>query len=271
MGKWFWSYINSDNLIFVGILSAGVAVMYLCTIAFKALRMILAEKKRNILWLFDGCFGPCMFFVLTTAYSGAYSFLRIPALSTAAIEQTFGILLYVNAGWLILSLGKRVLIVLFKVVSQNTMRIYTIAWLVGIGVGIIVLYYRFYAALIFSAIVAIVFIVLVNEITRIAPEIRLGQEETSPRRLIMTHIYIATSETDEAVKRALQAIKQAIETVDGTEKGPYASLAGFTRGAFDILVRYYISVPEKLDEIKQEVNLAIIRTLKDINVKLSER
>jgi small-conductance mechanosensitive channel len=270
MGKWLQSYFNTDNLIFLGILIAGVAIIYVCTIALKSMRMILVEKKRDLVWLLDGCFGPLMFFILATAYGCAYSFLRLPMLSLDALERTLGILLFIDAGWAILNVGKGTLIALFKVVSQSVMRIYTIVCLIVISAVIIALYYQFYSALILGAIIAILFVLLVNEITRIAPEIRPRQEETLPRRLIMTHIYIATSETDEAVKRALQAIKEAIEATDGTEKSPYASLAGFTHGAFDILIRYYISVPEKLDEVKQEVNLAIIRKLRDINIKLSE-
>ncbi|MBN2620731.1 hypothetical protein JXB22_06520 [candidate division WOR-3 bacterium] len=271
MGDRLQSYFSTNNMIFIGILIAGLAIMYVCAIAFKALRIVFAEKKKRLLWLFDGCFGPLMFFILVTGYGCAYSFLHLPVLSPDALERAFGILLFINAGWVILNVGKGALIALFRVVSRNVMRIYTIACLIAASAVIIALYSQFYPALIVSAILAILFVLLVNNITRIAPEIRPGQDETSPRRLIMTHIYIATSETDEAVKRALQAIREAIEATEGAEKCPYASLAGFTHGAFDILIRYYISIPERLDEVRQEVNLAIIRKLRDINIKMSER
>jgi hypothetical protein len=271
MNGWLNYYFNTSNLIFIGILFAGFVIMYLCTIALKALRALVADSRKGLLWLFDGFFGPLMMFIAVTAYSIAYSFLKLPFLSSSMIERTPGILLFINGGWLLLSGGKHSLIRIFRVLNQKFLTVYMIGCVLATGAVIALLYYQYYPALLLSAVVTVVFILLVIEITRIAPEIRPGAEGATPRRLIMTHIYLATSETDEAVKRAVHAIKEAIESIDGTEKGPYASLAGFTHGAFDILVRYYVTVPEKVDQIKQEVNLSIIKKLRDINIKLSER
>jgi small-conductance mechanosensitive channel len=271
MGAWFDAYVTTDNLIFLGILLAGFVAMYFCAIALKALRALVIENNKDLLWLFDGFFAPLMLFIVITAYSIAYSFLKLPFISPDMIERTPGILLLVNAGWVFVRGGKHMLMRIFKVLNQKVLRYYMAGCVVITGVVIALMHYRHYPALVASAIMAVIFILLVIEVTRIAPEIRSGAEDAAPRRLIMTHIYLATSETDEAVKRAIQAIKEAIEATDGTEKGPYASLAGFTHGAFDILIRYYISMPDKLDQVKQEVNLNIIKKLRDINIKLSER
>jgi|GEM_PF-2715394 len=271
MTRGFGYYFSLTNLIFVGILIAGFAIMYVCAIALKALRAVIAEKKKYLLLLFDGLFGPFMMFVVITAYSCAYTFLRLPFVSADMLGRTPGILLLINAGWLLMSGGEKAFITILKVINQKILTIYSIICIVATAMIIVILYYEVYPALILSLILAAIFIMLVNEITRIAPELHTGSEQLSSRRLIITHIYIATSETDEAVKRAIQAIKQAIEATEGTEKQPYASLTGFTHGAFDILVRYFITTPEELDQIKQQVNLAIIRKLGDINVKLSAR
>lgn len=264
-------YLSTDNLIFIGIMIAGFAVMYVCTVGLKALRIVVSEKRQNLLLLFDALFGPVMFFVMITAYSCAYTFLRVPFLSPHMLERTPGILLLVNAGWLLLSVGKKLLITIFKVLNQRLLAVYTVACLVVVGAIILLIYHQYYPAMILSAILTVLFILLVNEITQIAPELQTHQDQLSSRRLIISHIYIATSETDDAVKRAIHAIKEAIDATEGTEKGSYAALTGFTHGAFDLLVRYYIESPENLDQIKQEVNLAIIRKLRDIDVKLSER
>lgn len=260
--------LSIGNLYFLLIMLAAILITYFISILLNNIIFFVENKQPSILWIFYSISGPFLMFILNAAYGIGYYYLTLPSTLKNLLEHSVNILLIINLGWLVINFIPTLLLKIVQALSFKMARIIRIFLTVFWVILIILLFYTQYIALIFGTIVATLFSLIVQKIIS-APKPKLREKVVIPKKLVMTHLYISTAETHQTVSEAVNLIKEAINEIDGTGDNPHASLSAFKPGAFDILIKYDIKNVEKIGEIKEKVNLNIIKKLNDRNIKFS--
>jgi hypothetical protein len=260
--------LAAGNLYFILIIGAAIFINYLIVFLMKAITANIDEKKANKLWIINIVKGPFMILIINAGYGFGYSYLELPLSMRPALGNTTNILWVINLGWLAFNSVHGIVVRLFKAVPVGTIRFINFFVICIWTILIFILFRGQYIALLIAIAWSVVFIFVIQKFIVTVHRPAITKKVVIPKRLIMTHIYLASSETDEAVARALKFIKEAIQEVKGTEDNPRATLSGFTKGGFDILIKYFVIEPENMEQIKERVNLNIIK-LNQGNIKLS--
>jgi len=257
-----------SNLYFILLMVAAIVINYLISTLINTARLLIERKNSNIISIINSITGPLLMFFLNAAYGIGYDYLSLPLSLEASLKHSPAILLIINGLWLAINIIPELLMKIFKALTPVKIKLIKRGLILAGLILIIILFYAHYVAILASALLAVIFFLIAQKITLI-PKPTFAEKATIPKRLITTHLYISTKETHESVKQAIELIKSSICEIENTGENPRASLSGFTPGAFDILIQYYITAPEKIDEVKELVNLNIIKKLNEKNINFS--
>lgn len=261
--------LTIGNLYFVLFMCGAIFISYLFSVIVITILSIKDGKPGIASMIADIFEGPFMFFIFNAAYGLGYFYLTIPEPAHQILEISVNILFVINLAWLFYRGVTIVFVRSFKAVVPQHLKILKIAITVASVVALVVLFRNHPVALLFSVVIALLFMFIIHRVILTVPAPPLTRKVAVTKKLITTHLYIATSETDESVMRAIGLIREAISEAEGTGEDARASLSGFTTGAFDIVIRYYVTQPQEIDQIKERVNLNIIKKIRDSGIKLS--
>ena len=178
------------------------------------------------------------------------------------------IFLFINIGWFLFKLIPTLLLKVFRALHGNVIKFTKILIVLLWAILLIVFYAPQYIALLVGAALALMFAFIADKLITM-PKPRIIKPAVIPKKIVITHIYISTKMTHEAVSQAIQLIKEAINEIEGTGEEPQVSLSAFKPGAFDIVVKYTVLKAEIVSTIKEKVNINIIKKLNENNIELS--
>ncbi len=257
-----------NNLYFILLMVAAIVINYLISTLLNTTRLFMEKKKPGLISIIDSISGPLLMFFLNAAYGIGYDYLSLPLSFEIYLRHSPSILLIINGLWLAYNIIPELLIKIFKALTPAKVKFIKRGLVLASLILIIILFHAHYIAILASVFVAIIFFFIAQKIA-VIPKPSFAEKVVVPKRLITMHLYISTKETHDSVKQAIDLVKNSISEIQNTGENPRVSLSGFTPGAFDILIQYYIMDPERIDEIKEQVNLNIIKKLKEEKVQFS--
>jgi hypothetical protein len=260
--------VTANNLIFILVLCAGVFLTYLAALAIDALGSVLEEKRPRAIWLLDAATHPFLMFILNIAIGVGLGFAYLPAAWRQVVDPLPTIILFINLLWFGYNLLQSFVINILRNIADRIKKAILIVAILAMVLLLIVLFYQSYAALITSALLSLLFALIIQKIVAMRKPKLVGKV-VIPKKMVISHIYISTGETHDKVSSAIDLIKQAMAEVPDIGKDPQASLSGFVPGAFDVLVKYFIEKPENFDAKKNDVNLNIVKKLNENGIKIS--
>jgi hypothetical protein len=261
-------FVSSDNLIFILILCAGVFVTYLAALAIDALASVLEEKRPRAIWLLDAATHPFLMFILNIAIGVGLGFAYLPPNWRAVVDPLPTIILFINLLWFGYNFLQFFVINVLRRLADRMKKAILIMAILIMVLLLIVLFYQSYTALITSALLSLLFALIIQKIVAMRKP-KLVDKVVIPKKMVISHVYISTAETHDKVSSAIELIKQAMVEVPDIGKDPQAMLSGFVPGAFDVMVKYFIERPENFDAKKNDVNLNIIKKLNENGIKIS--
>lgn len=203
--------------------------------------------------------------VFVTGYSLAYNFLTLPfwydLLSRSALFLT-----YLTFSWFLVNLIT-VLFSLFVVKGIKLIRTLLIVIFLFVSS---VLFLSTPLVLAIGAVLAVLFYFLIHRIASLPTPgfVQLVDEHKTYPRLIQIHLFLSPKMTGEKIERTLNLIKEAIADIKGTGEERTAIFCGFAPSGLDILIKYYIVDHARLDQIKNDVNLTIVKKLNEAGIEL---
>lgn len=255
-----------NNLYFLLIMFATILFAYLIAVILNTFEIVVEESKPILRWIIVFLSLPFLMFIFNVGYGIGYPFLSLPPAWKNALNHSVSIVLIINGMLLIFNV-----ISLFYVIKKLKFRIIRTVQIIYAVCCIGILFLLFYTnlgALIFSFALTVLFFFGSQRLLSIRKP-KIIEKPVIPKRLIITHIYPSITESHEKITEAIKLIKEAISEIPGTGDIAQVSASGFTPGAIDLLIKYYIIDSEKLEEIKSEVNLNIIKKLNEKNIKLA--
>jgi len=168
--------------------------MYLLAMLLNTLQQVIEAKQRSLLWIFEGLEKPLLMLLLNTAYILGSSSMKIPFISSVQIDHTLDILLLMNIAWFSITLGTSILVTIFKALPRQIIKYFAGALVIIWIIVITALHLPYYPALIMGALFGGLFMFLAARASDMAPRQRIASQEVISKRLIITHIYISTSE-----------------------------------------------------------------------------
>jgi hypothetical protein len=260
--------VSADNLFFILILCAGVFLAYLATLGIDALATLLEDKKPRAIWVLDAATQPFLMFILNVAVGIGLGFARLPPSWRAVTEPLPTIILFINLLWFIYNFLQTFVLNVLRRMADRWKKTILTAAILAMVILVIVVFYQTYAALITSALLSLLFVLIIQKIVAMRKPKLVGKV-VIPKKMVISHVYISTSETHDKVSGAIDLIKRAIGEIPDIGKDPQVSLSGFVPGAFDVMVKYFIEQPENFDGKKNDVNINIIKKLNENGIKIS--
>jgi hypothetical protein len=260
--------LSSNNLLFILILLAGVFLTYLAALAIDTLGNLLEEKRPRAIWLLDAATQPFLMFILNFAVGVGYGFVNIPATWRTVADPLPTIILFINLLWFVYNFLQSFIFNVLRRMADRMKKIILFTVILAMVVLVIVLFYQSYVALIASALLALLFVLIIQKVVAMRKP-KLVDKVVIPKKMVISHVYISTTETHDKVSGAIELIKQAMAEIPDIGKDPQATLSGFVPGAFDVMVKYFIERPDKFDAKKNDVNLNIIKKLNENGIKIS--
>jgi hypothetical protein len=260
--------LSSNNLVFILILCAGVFMTYLAAMAIDALGSMLENRRPRAIWLMDAATQPFLMFIMNVAIAVGLGFAVLPLSWRPVVEPLPAIMLFINLLWFGYNLWQSFVLNVLRRMADRAKKTILIATILAMILLLIVIFYQAYIALVTSALISLFLVLVIQKIVTLRKP-KLVEKVVIPKKMVISHVYISTSETHDKVSGAIALIRQAIAEIPDIGKDPQATLSGFVPGAFDVVVKYFIERPENFDGKKNDVNLNIIKKLNENGIKIS--
>jgi hypothetical protein len=262
------SVVSASNLWFVLILLAGIFLTYLVAMAIETLVQYIEDRNPRAVWVLDTATQPFLMFILSVSYGIGFTFLVLPGTWKMSIDASPTIILLINFFWLAFNFLQILITSVARRWSDKLKRAILAVIVVIFAIITIVLFYQSYVAILVSALFALFFVFIIEKIIS-SRKPKIVEKVVIPKKMVISHIYLSTSEPHDRVSGAIDLIKEAIVEIPGADKDPQVTLSSFLPNAFDLMVKYFILKPEKFEELKNTVNLNIIKKLNEKGIKIS--
>lgn len=260
--------VSSNNLLFLLILLAGIFLTYMAALAIDIFSRYLEDKKYRAGWIFDIALQPFLMFILNISYGIAFTFLALPPAWKNAIDNTPAIVLFINLMWLIYCVFQSLIFNWAARLPNRIKRLLQFFIVLVLAAVVVIIFYQSITAVMTSAGISLLFLLIIDRIV-IMRKPKVVEKPFIPKKMVVSHIFISGVETHDRIAGAIELIKAAIVEVPNTGKDPVVTLSGFVPGAFDLMIKYFIEKAERFDQVRNEVNLNIIRHLNERGIKIN--
>ncbi len=254
------------NFMFLGFLVLGFAGAWLLSILFAVVERYLETRWPPSKKILDVVTQPILMLILVTAYAIGSAFLTLPGAWLDSFSGAGQYLTYLTFSWFAVNL----VAVLLARLTVKGARFLRLALFVVLIVLFSLLFLANWPALIAGVILAALFYILVYRISSLPSPgfVQLAGEHKPYPRLIQVHLYLGLKTTGDNIEQAIALIKEAITTVNGTGAEKSAIFSGFAPTGLDIMIKYYIVDLAHLDQVKNDVNLTIVKKLNAAGIEL---
>ncbi|MEO0226084.1 MAG: hypothetical protein ABIL05_03930 [candidate division WOR-3 bacterium] len=257
---------SGGNFIFLGLMVVSFIVTWIISLLFVIVERYLEDRwppSKKILSIITQ---PILMLILVTGYALAQTFLVLPIRLYEPFGQASQFLTYLTFSWFLINL----LTVLISSLTPKGARFIHYLLIIIFLFLVSLIFINRWLVLLIGGILAVIFYLLVYKISSLpAPSfVQLADEKKVYPRLIQMHIYLNLKTTGEKIEQALGLIKEAIGEVSGTGEEKNVIFNGFASDGLDIMVKYYIVDIPHLDQIKNDVNLRIVKKLNEAGVQL---
>ncbi len=260
--------VSSNNLLFLLILLAGIFMTYMAALAIDIFSRYLEDKKYRAGWIFDIALQPFLMFILNISYGIAFTFLALPPAWKNAIDNSPAIVLFINLMWLIYNVFQSLIFNWAARLPNRIKRLLQFFIVLILASVLVILFYQSITAVMTSAGITLLFVLIIDRIV-IMRKPKVVEKPFIPKKMVISHIFISGVETHDRIAGAIELIKAAIVEVPNTGKDPAVTLSGFVPGAFDLMIKYFIDKADMYDQVRNEVNLNIIRHLNERGIKIN--
>ncbi len=260
--------VSSNNLLFLLILLAGIFMTYMAALAIDIFSRYLEDKKYRAGWIFDIALQPFLMFILNLSYGIAFTFLALPLAWKNAIDNSPAIVLFINLMWLIYNVFQSLIFNWAARLPNRIKRLLQFFIVLILASVLVILFYQSITAVMTSAGITLLFVLIIDRIV-IMRKPKVVEKPFIPKKMVISHIFISGIETHDRIAGAIELIKAAIIEVPNTGKDPAVTLSGFVPGAFDLMIKYFIDKADMYDQVRNEVNLNIIRHLNERGIKIN--
>ncbi|HEX7319069.1 MAG TPA: hypothetical protein VF399_01780 [bacterium] len=268
MIKSFEQLFSTGSLYFFLIQCAAIFLAYMVSVITSSLSNIIEDKNPRISWIVDALTPALLMFIMCIGYGIGYDYLSFPSLLKMALEPSRTIILFITLGVLLTQFLPAMLLKTVKSFTASGAR------MIQAGIGIIytiiiiLMYIDLVKALVLSLFCGIIFY-LITVWMLSKPKPRVMQQPVIPKKLVISHVYISTTETHENIEKSVRLIREAITETVGTGDSPQVSPSGFIPGAVDIILKYFVMDASQMEQIKSKVNLNIIKKLSEHTIKMA--
>ena len=254
------------NFIFLGFLVLGFMVAWLLSILFAVVERYLETRWPPSKKILDVVTQPILMLVLVTGYAIGNAFLTLPGSWLEWFSGAAQYLTYLTFSWFLVNL----LSVLLARLTVKGARFLRFVLIVVFVVLFSLLFLGNWPALVAGVILAVLFYILVYRISSLPSPgfVQLAGEHKAYPRLIQIHLYLGLKTTGDKIEQAISLIKDAVATVNGTGDEKSAIFSGFAPTGLDIMIKYYIVDLAQLDQVKNDVNLTIVKKLNAAGIEL---
>jgi hypothetical protein len=264
----FDQLFSTGSLYFFLIQCAAIFLAYMVSVITGSLSNIVEDKNPRVSWIVDALTPALLMFIMCIGYGIGFDYLPLPALLTTALEPSRTIILFITLGILFTQFLPAMFLRMMRNFTASSAR------MIQAGIGIIctfiviLMYVSQVKALVLSLICGIVFY-LITVWMLSKPKPKVMQQPVIPKRMVISHIYISTSESHENIEKSIRLIRDAITETVGTGDSPQVSPSGFIPGAVDVIIKYFIMDASMMEQVKSKVNLNILKKLSDHSIKMA--
>ncbi len=264
--KIFETIFSPGNFIFLGILIVASIATWFLSILLNIVDRYLETRWSPSKRVLDVITQPVLMLVFVTGYALAHPFITLPGLWSEAFGKAAQLLTLITLSWFLVNLITNIVARLNVALARFLRYLLTIILL---SLSALLFIYHV-PAIIVGGFFALIFYLLIQQISSLPPPgfARLDTEKKIYPRIIQSHLFLGTKTTGEKIEQALNLIKEAIGEVDGTGQDKSALFSGFAPSGLDILIKYYIIDYQRIDQIKNDVNLKIIKKLNEAGIEL---